>query len=167
MFGVLWWWTTIQHFSTCLPQVLCNLTSLTWFCLHYVMLPRINRHLQLFKQAWDRHSLSTEQGRSPQQLWIAGQLMANNPISDPINEPVCLRIIFTWSNKFKECVYILPSTPAHTVCRCCYGAIMNLLHNLLTYFQQGGYVFVAVCLSFSPSTVFQETWWRGVVWTNA
>lgn len=44
---------------------------------------------------------------------------------------------------------------------------MNLLHNLLTYFQQGGYVFVAVCLSFSPSTVFQETWWRGVVWTNA
>lgn len=69
--------------------------KLDLICLHYVMLPRINRHLQLFKQAWDRHSLSTEQGRSPQQLWIAGQLMANNPISDPINEPVCLRIIFT------------------------------------------------------------------------
>lgn len=69
--------------------------KLDLICLHYVMLPRINRHLQLFKPAWDRHSLSTEQGRSPQQLWIAGQLMANNPISDPINEPVCLRIIFT------------------------------------------------------------------------
>lgn len=104
--------------------------KLDLICLHYVMLPRINRHLQLFKQAWDRHSLSTEQGRSPQQLWIAGQLMANNPISDPINEPVCLRIIFTWSNKFKECVYILPSTPAHTVCRCCYGAIYEFTAQL-------------------------------------
>ncbi|KAL7369622.1 hypothetical protein ABVT39_003981 [Epinephelus coioides] len=60
--------------------------ELDLICLHYLMLPRINRHLQLFKQAWDRHSLSTEQGKSPQQLWIAGQLMAENPISDPINE---------------------------------------------------------------------------------
>lgn len=61
-------------------------------CLHFVMLPRINRHLDLFSQAWDRHSISTEQGRSPQQLWIRGQLMANNPIADPLNEQVCIPV---------------------------------------------------------------------------
>uniref|UniRef100_A0A672HNI3 Integrase core domain-containing protein n=1 Tax=Salarias fasciatus TaxID=181472 RepID=A0A672HNI3_SALFA len=52
-------------------------------CVHFVMLPRINWHLELFSVAWDRHSLSTEQGRSPQQLWIRGQLMANTSIPDP------------------------------------------------------------------------------------
>uniref|UniRef100_A0A096M9Y3 Integrase catalytic domain-containing protein n=1 Tax=Poecilia formosa TaxID=48698 RepID=A0A096M9Y3_POEFO len=39
-------------------------------CIHFVMLPRLNRHLEVFSVAWERHSLSTEQGRSPQQLWI-------------------------------------------------------------------------------------------------
>ncbi|XP_035990299.1 uncharacterized protein LOC105920722 isoform X1 [Fundulus heteroclitus] len=59
-------------------------------CLHYVILPRINRDLQLFKQAWDRHSLSTERGRSPQQLWIEGQLRWTDPISNPGFEEVNL-----------------------------------------------------------------------------
>lgn len=27
------------------------------FCLHYVFLPRINRHLQQFKERWDNHPL--------------------------------------------------------------------------------------------------------------
>uniref|UniRef100_A0A3B3I997 Integrase catalytic domain-containing protein n=1 Tax=Oryzias latipes TaxID=8090 RepID=A0A3B3I997_ORYLA len=58
--------------------------ELDMICLHYVMLPRINRHLMLFKQAWDRHSLSTEQGRSPQQLWIEGQLRNSTTISEPV-----------------------------------------------------------------------------------
>ncbi|XP_041862136.1 uncharacterized protein LOC121653022 [Melanotaenia boesemani] len=57
-------------------------------CIHFVMLPRINRHLELFSAAWDRHSLSTEQGRSPQQLWIRGQLMANTSIPDPSSEQI-------------------------------------------------------------------------------
>lgn len=57
-------------------------------CIHFVMLPRLNRHLDLFSVAWDRHSLSTEQGRSPQQLWIRGQLMANTSIPDPSCEQV-------------------------------------------------------------------------------
>ncbi|XP_013856205.1 uncharacterized protein LOC106512054 [Austrofundulus limnaeus] len=52
-------------------------------CIHFVMLPRLNQHLELFSVAWDRHSLSTEQGRSPQQLWIRGQLLANTSIPDP------------------------------------------------------------------------------------
>lgn len=59
-------------------------------CIHFVILPRINRHLELFSMAWDRHSLSTEQGRSPQQLWIRGQLVANTYIPDPSSEQVCI-----------------------------------------------------------------------------
>ena len=85
--------TAFQHlFAT---GALQSDNELDLICLNYMMLPRINRHLQLFKQAWSCYSLSTEQGLSPQQLWIAGQLMANNPISDWINQEVCLRIIFT------------------------------------------------------------------------
>ena len=41
-------------------------------CLHYVFLPRLNWHLQEFVRMWDRHPLSTEGNRSPQQLWVFG-----------------------------------------------------------------------------------------------
>ena len=42
------------------------------FCLHYVFLPRINLALNLFKNAWNLHPLSTERNLSPIQLWISG-----------------------------------------------------------------------------------------------
>uniref|UniRef100_A0A3P9AHD1 Integrase catalytic domain-containing protein n=2 Tax=Esox lucius TaxID=8010 RepID=A0A3P9AHD1_ESOLU len=48
-------------------------------CLHYVMLPRLNWHLELFQRTWDGHRLSSEGNRSPQQLWIAGQLLGPHP----------------------------------------------------------------------------------------
>jgi hypothetical protein len=40
------------------------------FALHYVYLPRINWHLQEFANGWERHPLSTEQNKSPLQLWF-------------------------------------------------------------------------------------------------
>ena len=42
------------------------------FCLHYVYMSRINRALEVFKQAWNLHPLSSEGNLSPCQLWIAG-----------------------------------------------------------------------------------------------
>ncbi|CAM4530378.1 unnamed protein product [Leuciscus chuanchicus] len=51
-------------------------------CLHYVMLPRLNHHLQLFMRTWDNHSLSTEGNRSPNQLWLAGQVMGPQQIQN-------------------------------------------------------------------------------------
>ena len=42
------------------------------FALHYVFLPRINRNLQMFQEAFIRAPLSTEMGYSPTQLWIHG-----------------------------------------------------------------------------------------------
>nr|XP_055033198.1 uncharacterized protein LOC129421585 isoform X1 [Misgurnus anguillicaudatus]XP_055036790.1 uncharacterized protein LOC129424213 isoform X1 [Misgurnus anguillicaudatus]XP_055051488.1 uncharacterized protein LOC129437378 isoform X1 [Misgurnus anguillicaudatus] len=54
-------------------------------CLHYVMLPRLNHHLQLFMRTWDNHSLSTEGNRSPNQLWLAGQIMGPQQIQNTEN----------------------------------------------------------------------------------
>ena len=42
------------------------------FCLHYVFLKRINRSLQVFKEGWNNHPLSSENNLSPLQLWIGG-----------------------------------------------------------------------------------------------
>ncbi|XP_067259235.1 uncharacterized protein [Chanodichthys erythropterus] len=54
-------------------------------CLHYVFLSRLNWHLKEFIQMWDRHPLSTEGNRSPQQLWIAGVLSGQQENPDQID----------------------------------------------------------------------------------
>ena len=48
------------------------------FCLHYVFIPRINRHLQLWSSAWIKHPMRSEHNLTPEQLWISGlQSIAN------------------------------------------------------------------------------------------
>ena len=42
------------------------------YVLHYVFLPVIQKQLDIFMEAWARHSLRTERNRSPRQLWIVG-----------------------------------------------------------------------------------------------
>jgi len=42
------------------------------WCLHYVFLPIINRHLCNWKDAWVHHPLRTERNKTPMQLWISG-----------------------------------------------------------------------------------------------
>ena len=54
-------------------------------CLHFVYLPRINRHLKLWLEAWDQHPLSSEHNRSPMQLWIQG--LAGSLNVQPAAEP--------------------------------------------------------------------------------
>lgn len=44
------------------------------FCLHYVFLPKINNHLEVFRQAYNRHRMRTEGNHSPMQLWLQGML---------------------------------------------------------------------------------------------
>lgn len=44
------------------------------FCLHYVYHQKINLALSKFKEAWNNHKLSTEVGKSPNQLYILGML---------------------------------------------------------------------------------------------
>lgn len=44
------------------------------YCLHFVFLPRINKHLQIWKDGWIRHKISTSENRTPMQLYIMGML---------------------------------------------------------------------------------------------
>ena len=44
------------------------------FALHYGFLPRINKNLLTFCEAFNRAPMSTERGCSPTQLWIQGML---------------------------------------------------------------------------------------------
>lgn len=46
------------------------------WCLHYVLLPIINKHLTNCKNAWVYHPMRTEKNKSPMQLWIRGLLEA-------------------------------------------------------------------------------------------
>ena len=48
------------------------------YCLHYVFLSRINKSLEVFKEAWNQHPLSTEGNLSPCQLWISGDSNTEN-----------------------------------------------------------------------------------------
>lgn len=42
------------------------------YALHFVFIPIIQKHLDLFQEGWAHHSLRTEHNKSPKQLWISG-----------------------------------------------------------------------------------------------
>ena len=44
------------------------------FALQYIFLPRINKSLLEFKEAWNSHKVRTEQGLTPSQLFTSGAL---------------------------------------------------------------------------------------------
>lgn len=46
--------------------------------LHFIFLPRINRHLHTFESGHNCGLISTEQNNSPEQLWIRGMLAVRN-----------------------------------------------------------------------------------------
>jgi len=48
------------------------------FALHFCFLPRVNAHLKIFCQAYNRHRLRTEGNHSPMQLWLEGMLTTND-----------------------------------------------------------------------------------------
>lgn len=51
------------------------INDLHLYALHYVYLPRINRSIKSFSRGWNSHSLRTEHGHSPQQLFTTGLLL--------------------------------------------------------------------------------------------
>lgn len=48
------------------------------FCLHFVFIPRIRKHLSDFSNGWHHHGLSTEKGKTPMQIWIEGMFNLSN-----------------------------------------------------------------------------------------
>lgn len=86
------------------------------FSLHYVYIPRINRHLDLFRRGWDMHPLSTEGNKSPMQLWFLMR-PANTAERRDLEEVV---------RKEKSCscfqfidIIFLSINPLASYCKCC------------------------------------------------
>jgi hypothetical protein len=101
-------------FSTCLSPfyhlfyslednlILSPDNEIDLFCLHYVFLPRINSHLETFRQAYSRHRLRTEHNRSPLQLWLSGMWQC---ISD--NEAIS-GVLEAMSQEFRYSIILSP-----------------------------------------------------------
>lgn len=53
-------------------NMLDPLNEVDIFCLHFIFLPRINKHLADFEGSWNHHPLSTEGNMSPLQLFVEG-----------------------------------------------------------------------------------------------
>ena len=61
------------------------------WCLHYVFLPIINKHLTNWKNAWVYHPMRTEKNKSPMQLWIRGlqEAWGSQSLEDEVFQVVC------------------------------------------------------------------------------
>lgn len=51
------------------------------FTLHLIFIPRINKALDEFKEAFNHHKVRTEQNCSPYQMWINGMFHPGNPLA--------------------------------------------------------------------------------------
>jgi hypothetical protein len=74
------------------------------FCLHYVFLPRINKHLGQFIEGWDNHPIRSEGNKTPNQLWIMGLFnvaQSSDSAAREIQEqPSQVLIYFAWTYIF-------------------------------------------------------------------
>ena len=59
-------------------DLLDPLNEIHLYIIHYVFLPRINRSLRKFQDAWNHHSLRTEGNSTPYQLFTSGILALHN-----------------------------------------------------------------------------------------
>ena len=62
--------------------ILDPLNNLDLFCLHYVFIPRINANLHSFQLAWNNHPLSSENCRSPVDIYMCDSV--GSPLFDPL-----------------------------------------------------------------------------------
>ena len=54
------------------------------FALHYVFMPRLNKSMESFVKSWNNHSLRTEHGHSPNQLFTAGVFLSQGSSSSEL-----------------------------------------------------------------------------------
>ena len=71
--GVLYiYYNLFYHLEEC--HILDPANPLHLYALHYVFIPRINKHLDIWKAGYLRHQIRTAGSRSPMQLYILGLL---------------------------------------------------------------------------------------------
>ena len=69
----MFYYRLFYHLENC--GMLDPLNEIHLFSVHYVFVPRINRSLQEFKDAWNSHKIRTASNKSPQQLFTAGMMI--------------------------------------------------------------------------------------------
>ncbi|XP_070564552.1 uncharacterized protein [Ptychodera flava] len=88
---------SIQHFHELFYKMESDVlldpsNAVDIFCLHYVFVPRINQALQVFREGWNEHPLSSEKCQTPNQLWlksvVALENANNTAIKDLYDPPV-------------------------------------------------------------------------------
>ncbi|XP_033974523.1 uncharacterized protein LOC117473135 isoform X2 [Trematomus bernacchii] len=57
------------------------------FCVHYIILPRLQMDLGIFTEGWNHHPLSTERNQCPEQLWQLGLMQTNIDQPESPEEP--------------------------------------------------------------------------------
>ena len=66
------YYTLFYHLEDC--GVLEPSNEMHLYCLQFVFVPRINRHLKVWKQGWMHHKIRAAGNRTPMQLYIMGFL---------------------------------------------------------------------------------------------
>ena len=116
--------------------------KLTCFnCLHSCFLPRIEKCIKLFQEAWNHHRLSTEGNATPTQLFLAGLISSNEIPNIPTASSV-------------SCV--LPTQGEHVIVPRSKFQPCSLLHHEIqsqfdplhctSYFDDGIYVSLLSCV---------------------
>ena len=62
-------------------QVLDPTSELDLFCLHTIYQPKINSALESFTAGWNNHAITTENNKTPMQLYACGVIFGNTDIS--------------------------------------------------------------------------------------
>lgn len=73
------------------------------FCIHYVYIPIINNHLELWRQAWSNHKMTSCKGKCPMQLWIQGLQYVPNSLLQ--HQQVDIVSFFFGGGKQCVCMY--------------------------------------------------------------
>lgn len=63
-------------------------SSVHLFCCHFVFIPRLQAQLDLFRDGWDNHPLSTERNLTPNQLWHTGLQHTPEDNDEDLNIPL-------------------------------------------------------------------------------
>ena len=74
------------------------------WCLHYVFLPIVNRHIKNWKDAWVNHPIRTERNKTPIQLSVTGLQLAGNfqEVSSDILQVPMLNPLYVYTILFEH-----------------------------------------------------------------
>ena len=75
------------------------------FSLHYVFLPRINKHFHIFATSWNDHPIRTVRNKTPNKLWIMGSIEEGRSVANSSDAQLPLQ---NWEDYGIDCDGPLP-----------------------------------------------------------